>query len=162
MWAGTPTAGANTQPSAHRPYRSLPAERTRHREGNLVLGRPVVRRDDIKRRAFQFLGWQVDDPAQVAGAMSNLARISGAYDWAKGSRRLSASATGSVPSTATMKQEISSFGARLRLGHRLVSEPFDLIVQADMEAVKLGKRFRHRLRRSNQGIALHGLKKGGH
>jgi hypothetical protein len=60
--------------------------------------------------------------------------IHGTYDWVKGSRRLAAGAIGSEPKTATMKQELATLGTQVRLGHRLVSKPFDLIARVDLDA----------------------------
>jgi hypothetical protein len=60
--------------------------------------------------------------------------IHGTYDWVKGSRRLAAGAIGSEPKTATMKQELATLGTQVRIGHRLVSKPFDLIARVDLDA----------------------------
>lgn len=56
------------------------------------------------------------------------------FDWTEGSRSVVLPAS-SGTRLARMDQEVALLATQLRLGHRLVRKPFDLILQADLDAV---------------------------
>jgi hypothetical protein len=70
----------------------------------------------------------------VRGDSFGSVALIGSYDWVKGARSVT-SGTLNQSLTARMNQEVGILGGQLRLGHRLLRAPVDIIARADFDAL---------------------------